>query len=907
MATTINKPFLTSSFSAQGSAEVLGRGSNDYTDIWSHDLTEFDDWDKFSNFPTAVRTGNFVWVLYSVASDRVIWMLTDLVPDVPNQFGNNIAYPVLANYVKYEFDYTSNATAYKASDGTLTDDTSRDGTPLYALTTTILFTATANGKTQSYFESGKTYKEIVYNGTDTGGFITANNADVPWLYGWGSAQTLLQDDNSERTGHLYGLFAPFATKAQFETLYGTEAEWIHSTLDTSNHVLFDQVYSGTNTVAYSGDDPTLTYPFTTPTFTANTLYKDIPGDTDQDGIDDTPTLEDALAVYAVTTAALPNLDITKCKFDAKIKLPIPGLDEFSINEQVNKVKAAVTSAISSTGLLEIGKTAEGLKARLKSLLPELPQFPNLADELSKLDPSNSDAVQSIKKRWGNVVDNIESVIDDIQNLDICTLVDKKAIVGEDGELSAKAEMPIEPEGDVIESPLSAYVPTRGAGLPIDDIQAATGHTQSYAEESIEVYRTAWKDMVASLDSSLGIVATDVIRSFEEQLEALEQHPEYKAGRDVANRKGSIMEITQAINNYSGEPLGTAAFIYEQENIFYDELHRLRWYQSALAAAQKQISDKLLTKADHGITPDSDPSTLWNPPGRGINNAVVSKEFKYPGALFATYGPDTDAEITKLYNNINKHIKDFILKEDVIQSARVVVNGRPWDYKVNTTSLATVNSDTLDGDSIELYIPIMAGEFGSEGEAGTEGTANAGTVSYIKGYKYKQRHYPIQPALMKILEKVAEETGWNIIIFSGGQLSRAELTLKGIPRSQWTKYRTASGTKRHDDGFAADIEIRTQDGHRFSVENATKDGRERQSIIKAIDVLMKHGITSIGGDDRNYQNGNLHVDICDASIADPTVWGYPSGGGNGRKNAPDWLRDAYDKANLKYNNVPIPKE
>ena len=60
MATTINKPFLTSSFSAQGSAEVLGRGSNDYTDIWSHDLTEFDDWDKFSNFPTAVRTGNFV-------------------------------------------------------------------------------------------------------------------------------------------------------------------------------------------------------------------------------------------------------------------------------------------------------------------------------------------------------------------------------------------------------------------------------------------------------------------------------------------------------------------------------------------------------------------------------------------------------------------------------------------------------------------------------------------------------------------------------------------------------------------------------------------------------------------------------------------------------------------------------
>ena len=72
MATTINHPYQTNILSATGSAEVLGRGSNTYTDTWSHSsvLTHLGDqntsagkaWDNFSNFPTAVRTGNFVWV-----------------------------------------------------------------------------------------------------------------------------------------------------------------------------------------------------------------------------------------------------------------------------------------------------------------------------------------------------------------------------------------------------------------------------------------------------------------------------------------------------------------------------------------------------------------------------------------------------------------------------------------------------------------------------------------------------------------------------------------------------------------------------------------------------------------------------------------------------------------------------
>ena len=182
MATTTNQLYQTNILSAAGSAEVLGRGSNDYTTKWSY-TTGLDKltggsnaslkWDKFDNFPTAVRTGNFVWVLHKIGTDdtssgrnRAVWILADVVPDpsVDRQFGNNIAYPEIPDYVKYQFDFTSsNAAAYKASADTIntsTYDISVDGTPRYAFTVTDHKTTAndgENGNTQSHFHgSGST-------------------------------------------------------------------------------------------------------------------------------------------------------------------------------------------------------------------------------------------------------------------------------------------------------------------------------------------------------------------------------------------------------------------------------------------------------------------------------------------------------------------------------------------------------------------------------------------------------------------------------------------------------------------------------------------------------------------------------------------------------------------------------
>ena len=142
MATTSNQLYQTNILSAAGSAEVLGRGSNTYTDQWSHSsvVSRIGSWDKYDNFPTAVRTGNFVWVIQRIhgSTNRTVWILADVVPDYDGQLGKNIAYPEIPDHVKYQFEFTSlNSAAYKNSSDSIalgTYDISTDGTPRYAFT-----------------------------------------------------------------------------------------------------------------------------------------------------------------------------------------------------------------------------------------------------------------------------------------------------------------------------------------------------------------------------------------------------------------------------------------------------------------------------------------------------------------------------------------------------------------------------------------------------------------------------------------------------------------------------------------------------------------------------------------------------------------------------------------------------
>ena len=127
--------------------------------------------------------------------------------------------------------------------------------------------------------------------------------------------------------------------------------------------------------------------------------------------------------------------------------------------------------------------------------------------------------------------------------------------------------------------------------------------------------------------------------------------------------------------------------------------------------------------------------------------------------------------------------------------------------------------------------------------------------------------------MNILKSSAGAKGYSIEIYSGGQ------DWKDVgPRR--------TGSIRHDGGAAADIRVYNEKGRRLSAaSHNSKDIDALQSFVK---LLMANGITSVGAD-RDYMNGNLHVDIATNSPA--TCWGA-SGTSYKRIYAPSWLASLF---------------
>ncbi len=145
------------------------------------------------------------------------------------------------------------------------------------------------------------------------------------------------------------------------------------------------------------------------------------------------------------------------------------------------------------------------------------------------------------------------------------------------------------------------------------------------------------------------------------------------------------------------------------------------------------------------------------------------------------------------------------------------------------------------------------------------------VSYAMGGA--TRNKPIQPKLANMINAASAKSGYRIVVYSGGQVAARDGGINGKNRT---------GSKRHDDGWAADI--RVYDGNtRLSAENPNHYDR----LYQFSKILKSVGIESIGAGP-GYMAGNLHIDIAISngrSGARATKWGV-----NGRSaNTPRWLR------------------
>ena len=150
------------------------------------------------------------------------------------------------------------------------------------------------------------------------------------------------------------------------------------------------------------------------------------------GIEDDTSLGDiATAVLGGILAS--KLDITKC-------VDLDALASTLINKAKEAMAEAIANANDSSGLSNIMEKAKALKETLLANLPKLPELPQFVTELKAAIEKGGKAIAEFKKKWEEVVDNIEEVIEQIQSIDICTFIDIKAEVGPDGKYTKYVPM-----------------------------------------------------------------------------------------------------------------------------------------------------------------------------------------------------------------------------------------------------------------------------------------------------------------------------------------------------------------------------------------------------------------------------------------------------------------------------------
>ena len=153
---------------------------------------------------------------------------------------------------------------------------------------------------------------------------------------------------------------------------------------------------------------------------------------------------------------------------------------------------------------------------------------------------------------------------------------------------------------------------------------------------------------------------------------------------------------------------------------------------------------------------------------------------------------------------------------------------------------------------------------------------SGAVSYVSGFNAKTRNQPIQGQLSSILSSAAAAAGVDVVITSGGQTDTRR-----------------TGSHRHDDGFAADVQLFSREEGRRS-PLTTNNPQDLAMIQNFISAARDAGATAVGAGNGYMGNNTLHVDIADGNSLQPGMrgygaryWGTPDASSAG---APTWLRD-----------------
>lgn len=248
------------------------------------------------------------------------------------------------------------------------------------------------------------------------------------------------------------------------------------------------------------------------------------------------------------------------------------------------------------------------------------------------------------------------------------------------------------------------------------------------------------------------------------------------------------------------------------------------------AADAQADDAARTTQDNGLQegppfPPEDSSAV-----RTLQRKLEQLGYSVGSTgVDGKYGPRTSNAVSafKKDNNIQGDGSSMSAEElRRLQSARPVENPSPTGNEHNRVG----GRDNLDDV-----------EFAQGSSSGRVRMQNRGAT----------RNLPLDPRLMSILERAAEDAGVDVVVFSGGQ-----------PRRGTSRNRV--GSIRHDDGLAADVYIYNQ-GRRLRTD------REDPIVARFIAAAVAAGARGIGAGPGYMDNVGIHVDLW-GDRAGANMWG-----------------------------------
>lgn len=240
---------------------------------------------------------------------------------------------------------------------------------------------------------------------------------------------------------------------------------------------------------------------------------------------------------------------------------------------------------------------------------------------------------------------------------------------------------------------------------------------------------------------------------------------------------------------------------------------------------------------------------------------------------------------------------------VYRVIEVDANYGDGQFTMNLTSYRDVNTNVgklwtflqkgeIDDKPVKSGEPFKPGD--EQGEGNTDGGEEdkntgpsvvnpenlpggdaSGTLTESQLNTSKIRNQVVANDLKQILVKAGQAAGVNVDVTSGGQPAKGTSTRR-------------TGSTRHDNGHAADVQLTTSTGRVLDINNA----QDLPIIQNFIREAKKAGATGIGAGNGYMGDDTFHIDNASQyGQGTPGYWGGPLDNGTFRaRNAPAWLRD-----------------